>query len=162
MRRLFILFLCALLVFSLFLSGCTDTVSADGILRNFLDAYPLPVGTLFSSSAREGDAEYADPRVLSRLYGDRELPFYSSFAVYLYSDMDTVRECGVFVVREGLGATDDIVLTQDLFYERIHLVTLAFPDIEARVMRFGNTVAYAILPDLDRAQRLLRSLSRGA
>ena len=40
-------------------------------------------------------------------------------------------------------------------------VRLAFPEARARVMRFGNMVAYVILPDLERAQRLLRSLSHG-
>ena len=162
MRRCIVFILCSLLVSSLFLSGCAATMSADAILRNFLDAYPLAEGVIFSSMARESDAEFADRQTLLRLYGKDELPLYESSAVYLYSDMDTVRECGVFIVRSGLGATDDIVRTQDLFYERIHLVALAFPDANARVMRFGNTVAYVILPDPERAQRLLRSLVRNA
>lgn len=161
MRKVFFAAVCFLLLSSLFLSGCRETVSADGVLRNFIGSYPLPDGVIFSSSAREGDAEYADDALLRRLYGEAELPIYSSYAVYLYSDMDTVRECGVFVIREGLGASDDIVLTQDLIYERVHLIALAFPDTQARVMRFGNTVAYALVPDLERAERLLRGLSRG-
>ena len=161
MRRWVALFLCSLIFCSLTLSGCGERMNADAALRNFLDAYPLARGTIFSSSAREGEGEYIDERTLVRLYGEGELPLYSSFAIYLYSDMDTVRECGIFVVRDGLGKTDDIVKTQDLFYERIHLVRLAFPEARARVMRFGNMVAYVILPDLERAQRLLRSLSHG-
>ena len=147
-----------MLVLSLFLSACREQISADEVLRNFLGEYPLAEGVIFSSCARIGDAEYADETQLRRLYGETQLPLYASFAVYLYSDMDTVRECGIFVIRDGLGASDDMMLTQDLIYERIHLVTLAFPEIGARLMRFGNTLAYVIVPDLDRAQHLLSRL----
>lgn len=162
MRRVVVFLLCWLFVHSFLLTGCSTPMSADVLLRNFADAYPLPQGVIFSSMAREGDAEYADEVVLKRLYGEAELPFYHSFCIYLYSDMDTVRECGIFIVRKGLGATDDIVKTQDLIFERIHLVELAFPSANSRVMRFGNTIAYVILPDTERAQRLLRSLARSA
>ena len=159
MKKPFLSLISIFALVALLLSGCRTHVSADSVLRNFLGSYPLPEGIVFSSLAKPTDREYADAQALVRLYGERQMPLYDSFAVYLYSDMDTLRECGVFVVRGGLGKSDDILLTQDMIFERIHLVSITFPQMQSRVMRFGNTVAYAIVPDLDRAERLFQRLT---
>ncbi len=156
--RIFICVLILILAVSSLLTSCAEMTSADLLLRNFCAAFPLTRGRVYSSEVRANEEGHLTEEMLDTLFGEGERPLYSSSAVYLCADMDGVEECGVFVVREGLGAMDDIVRTQDFFYSRIRTVRLAFPMTEGRVMRFGRVIVYCILSDTERAEHLFSRL----
>ena len=83
---------------------------------------------------------------------------YSSSAVMLYADMDSILECGVFVIRGGTGKLDDITRTEEMFAYRIRQIALIFPLAKGKILRYGTTVVYVVSPDNIRAERVFSRL----
>lgn len=155
LRRFFILFLVAIL---LFLPACQKPASADVLMRNFLASYPLPEGQIYSSEEKENSGRHLTEDMLSALYGEGERPLYHSSAVWLFADIGNVMECGIFVVRGGAGKLDDILYTETMFSYRLKQITLAFPLVEGKILRYGNTLVYIVTPDNARAERCFERL----
>ncbi len=138
--------------------SCEQKESADIILRNFCAAYPFSTGQIYSSEEKESSPYFLTEEMLSTLYGEGERPLYSSGAVLLFADMDTIFECGIFVVRGGAGKLYDITRTETMFGGRIRQITRVFPMAEGKMMRYGNVVTYVVTSDNERAEKILSRL----
>ena len=155
LRRFLILFLVGAL---LLLTACHKTMSADALMRNLLAAYPFPQGQIYSSEEKVNSGRHLTDEMLSVLYGEGERPLYHSLAVLLFADIDHVVECGIFVIRDGVGKLDDIIFTEAMFSYRLKQIALAFPEAEGKILRYGNTLVYIVTPDNARAERCLERL----
>ena len=151
-RCVFILLLTASMLLN---TSCQREVSADIVLRNFCASYGCPVGTVYSSEEKETSPSYLGTQLLFRLYGVEDPPLYQSMAVMLFADMDTLVECGVFVVRGGAGKLDDIVRTEEMFSYRIRQISLLFSQKTGQIYRYGDVIVYTVVEDKEKAERIL-------
>ena len=83
---------------------------------------------------------------------------YHSCAVMLFADIDSISECGVFVIRGGAGKLYDIEKTQEMFRYRLRQISLIFPQSDGKILRYGSVVVYIVSEDNERAERLFSRL----
>lgn len=141
MKRIALLLLiCSLLT----LTSCSGKVDAAAVIREFCAQYPLDA-RVYSSLAGKGEDGYIDDEMLSLLYGSKERPT-EEFALALYGKVDTVREIGVFVIRNG----DDTIELIETLNKRISFLS-SCSDGEGVVRKYKGALVYAFVRDADHA-----------
>ena len=142
------LFLLLLVAFNLV--SCGEEIEADEIMTEFMKAYSLD-GVPYSSGVGPSDDGYIDEKLFRSIYRfEGKLP--PDFSIFLGAHIDYPSECGVFGA-EGAELREELV---EMCLERIR--TVAGNSDKGVVLRCDSFIFYAILPDLERAERLFRRI----
>ena len=137
-----------LLLLSLILiTSCSKKRSAEDILLEFCEGYPISA-SLYSSLAREGDEGYIDDEMLYTLYGVESFPV-AEFSLALYGKVDTVREIGVFLTGNG----EDRIELSELLSNRIRFLS-SFSDGEGFIRKYKGVLVYGFVENSSYAEEL--------
>ncbi|MBP5209556.1 MAG: hypothetical protein J6125_01715 [Clostridia bacterium] len=159
----FALILC--LLFCPALPSCAKTPVAIDLFSDFSARYGLPEGVVYDSTAAPGTGAYLDRETFGLLYaradGTDDWEDFESCAIWLGASSARVTEAAVFVCRDRERA--DRLL--DLCRRRLALLRSLSDaaDVSAAddavILVRGETVAYFVLPDNARAERVFRRLT---
>ncbi|MBQ8720416.1 MAG: hypothetical protein IJY65_05225 [Clostridia bacterium] len=146
-----------LLSLILSLVSCKEERSADALMRELCEAYGCGA-VVYSPSVPEGERGYTNEDFLSSLYST--VPSgVEDYAVALLCSLESHFEVGILVCKTAYDALE----ASRVCLERIELVRVicakdAAAGDGAFVLRYGNTVAYAIAEDSESVRRILDAL----
>ena len=144
MKRIIAAFLCASL---LMLTSCSRDASAEDVLTEFCREYPISA-SVYSSLSAEGEAGYIDSEMIRLLYGVDEYPT-DEFALVLYGKVDTVREIGVFITKDG----SERIVIAELLSRRISFLS-SFSDGEGFIRKYRGVLVYGFVEDASYAEAI--------
>ncbi len=146
--------------------GCGEKKTPYEYLEEFSHLYPLPAGRIYDSLAEEGAETYLDPAIFALLYardgwGDDREDIYR-FSIFLGTSSTHIYEMGIFECYDGDGADEVLGLVNTrlslLLKSGVEADMTAVTD--AKVAMFGKTVVYVVLPDNEKAIRVLERVVR--
>ena len=164
MKRMGMVLLCAALMLSCI--ACGEGKSPYEYLEDFSHLYPLPAGRMYDSEAGEGEETYLDPAIFTLLYGrdgwgdDRE--DIDRFSLFLGTSSTHIYEMGIFECYDRDGANEILGLVNT----RLSLLIKSNVDADmsavmgAQVAMFGKCVVYVVLPDNEKAMRVIERVVR--
>lgn len=162
MKKWISILLCLVLLCPALLS-CRARQSPIETLEAFAAAYPLPAGRFYDSEADEGSDRYLPPVLFdaffSRAPGDDDREDVQRFALFLGTSSSCVAEMGIFECPDRDAAGEVIGCLR----ARIELCrnargTDTSAALDPTIVLYGKTVAYTVLPDNQKAARVLSRL----
>ena len=144
--------------------GCKEGASPYEMLQTFSTLYPLPDGTLYDSTAGVHEEGYFDPALFTLLYGrgegDDDREDVARFALFFGSSPYYTYEIGIFEcydhdgTKEVLGfiETRKLLLSTSEEYKAV--------GSEMQICLLGKRVVYVVLPDGEKAIRVIKRLHR--
>ncbi|MFA5561830.1 MAG: hypothetical protein WDA00_04240 [Eubacteriales bacterium] len=152
---------CILLVLFSCLCGCGKVVSGTRTFDTFRVKYRLPAGLTYDSAAAEWESGYLTRETFERLYarpdGSSEWEDIESCVIFLGASLDVTYEMGIFVCLDRAKAEE----VAKMCYQRIDIIrsvrsyTDAGPAEDAIVKIYGTTVVLFVLPDNEKAERVM-------
>ena len=166
MKKIFLCFLCLLLVLGMCVGGCAcgKRSSALAVLTAIKDSeIGLPAGRIYLSGATVGEAEYASDNLISSLYGGGSMPperdGWLEFAIFLSSGQ-TPCELAVFLCASPMWAYD----TAKMLCRRLDTLKHALKDSlyadrvnAAEVIISGNFCLMLLSSDVSAAKKIALS-----
>lgn len=154
-----------LLQMGLFLSGCTEAPAEPAeALALFCQRYgeALPPGAAYHTTASPWEEGYLSPSLLEALFREGapgEIPLWGS--IYLGQDREIPWEVVILYCRTG----EEAERAGGLCASRLKMLRRHAPQapglLGAEVLVVGRAVAYAVLPDNERANEILKSVLSG-
>ena len=162
MKKWISVLLCIVLLCPVLLS-CRTKRSPIETLEAFAAAYPLPAGRFYDSEADEGRERYLPPVLFDAFFtrapGDDDREDIQRFALFLGTSSSRVAEMGIFECPDRDAAAEIIGCLRariDLCRAAGKTDTSAAAD--PTIALYGRTVVYTVLPDNEKAARVLSRL----
>ena len=149
MRKLLLILLAALIVFSL--PSCSERPDAEAIIFGVVSAVGAE-GVIYSPSRAEGEDGYIDEALFSRIY-ITDGPMPESFAVFLNSHADYGAECGVFVASDAA----ELARLCEMCTERLELLDRGDRGF---LLVQGRVVFYSTMTEPERVRRIFLEAAR--
>ena len=145
------------------LSGCRAKRTPMEMLEAFAAAYPLPAGRFYDSEAGEGSDRYLPPLLFDAFFtrspGDDDREDVRRFALFLGTSSSFIAEMGIFECpdRDAAGEILGCLKTRiELCRSERRTDTSAAANPTLAI--YGKTVVYTLLPDNEKAARVLSRL----
>lgn len=158
--------ICLCLLLALFctpLTACRAKRSPMEMLEAFAAAYPLPAGRFYDSEADERSDRYLPPILFDAFFarapGDDDREDVRRFALFLGTSSSFVAEMGIFECpdRDAAGEILGCLKTRIALCRR-EQETNTSAATDPTLTIYGKTVVYTILPDNEKAARVLSRL----
>ncbi len=158
--------ICVLLCLTLLcpaLLSCRAKRSPMEILDAFAAAYPLPAGRFYDSEADEGSERYLPPVLFDAFFtrspGDDDREDVRRFALFLGTSSSCIAEMGIFECPDRDAAGEVIgCLRARIDLCRATHETDTSAALNPTIVLYGRTVVYTVLPDNEKAARVLSRL----
>ncbi len=151
MRKTIAVFLLISSLLATFFS-CAKSLDAEAMLTEFTELYTA-VGTVYTPTAKEGDAGYIDDELFRKIYiFEGDIP--ERFALLLNYHADFGAECGVFISY----SSEERERLVEMCTERIRLVGRGGDG--AFITVTGPVIFYSTMPDRARVEGIWSKIIR--
>lgn len=144
-------FICIILIiaFLFSLSGCTKSQSsAHTLAKEIKDVLGLG-GRVYASLLSESEEGYISEDMRESFFDEYVLPL--EYAIIVTSRIDSVSEIGIFYADGEVGVPDLVELSA----HRLKILGELSQGGESLTVRYGDTVVYAYVTDVEETRRVL-------